>query len=102
MDAWEWVVPQKLSDIEIRKIVVFTDFISLHFCRFLTDLSPLKVDLGELQHLERPHPVLHLIRLEGEFVGLQTRPSVLLQVYRARIASVDQTGLNHGSLGGET
>ena len=45
VDAWEWVVLQGLSEIEIRQIAVFTDFISLHVCRILTDLFPLNVHL---------------------------------------------------------
>ena len=43
--TWEWVVLQRLSDIEIRQMAVFTDFIPLHFCRFFTDLFPLNVDV---------------------------------------------------------
>ena len=45
LDAWEWVVLQGLSEIEIRQIAVFTDFIPLHFCRLLTDFLHMNVDL---------------------------------------------------------
>ena len=45
VSAWEWVVLQRLSDIEIRQIAVFTDFIPLQFRRFFTDLFPLNVNL---------------------------------------------------------
>ena len=88
MKAWEWVILQRLSDIEIRQITIFTDFIPLHFCRFFADFLPLNVDLVNFS--------------VSNVLGLQTRPSVLLQVYRARIVSVNQTGLNHGSHDGET
>ena len=45
MVAREWVVLQGLSEIEIRQIAVFIDFIPLDVCRILTDLSLLNVDL---------------------------------------------------------
>ena len=45
VDAWEWVVPLGLSNIEICQIAIFNDFIPLHFCRFLTDLFPLNVEV---------------------------------------------------------
>ena len=48
MNAWEWVVLQRLSDIEVRQIAIFTDFILLHLCRFFTDRFQLNVDLVNL------------------------------------------------------
>ena len=45
MDAWEWAVLKTLTDIEICQMAVFTDFIPLQFCRFLTDFFRLNVNL---------------------------------------------------------
>ena len=44
VDAWEWVVLQWLSEIEIHQGAVFTEFIPLYIYRILTDLFPVNVD----------------------------------------------------------